>query len=154
LDPDVLERAVHLHAVLDQDSGAVLGEWAVDTKTNEINAFGPLLDRLDITGAIIAADALHDQRAHAGYLSGRGAHDMFIAKGNQPSLHRQLASMPWKHVRPADTTTSTGHGHVGDVSLICCSRRERGKACPGTAGPYWLGAARGSVPSGDEPVRD
>jgi hypothetical protein len=28
-----------------------------------------------------------------------------------------------------------GVRHVGVVSLICCSRRERGKACPGTRGP-------------------
>src|SRR5664280_933984 len=47
-----------------------------------------------------------------------------------------------------------GVRHVGVVSLICCSRRERGKACPGTGVPEVLGAARGSVPSGDEPVRD
>jgi predicted transposase YbfD/YdcC len=31
----------------------------VDRKTNETNAFEPLLDRFDITDAIITADALH-----------------------------------------------------------------------------------------------
>jgi predicted transposase YbfD/YdcC len=41
-----------------------------------------LLDRIDITGAIITADALHTQRAHAAYLRGRGAHYIFVAKGN------------------------------------------------------------------------
>jgi len=103
---------VHLFAALDQQTGAVLGQTAVDAKTNEINAFAPLLDRLDITGAIITADALHTHRAHAGYLSGLGAHYIFIAKGNQPSLDRQLRSVPWKQVPPADTTASKSHGRV------------------------------------------
>jgi hypothetical protein len=52
-------RAVHLFAVIDQVSGVVLGQCAVDLKTNEINAFGPLLDCFGITDAIITADALH-----------------------------------------------------------------------------------------------
>jgi hypothetical protein len=30
-----------------------------------------------------------------------------------------------------------GVRHVGDVSLVCCSRMERGKACPGTAPAVW-----------------
>jgi len=38
----------------------------VDTKTNEIPMFTALLDRMDITGAVITADALHAQRSHAG----------------------------------------------------------------------------------------
>jgi predicted transposase YbfD/YdcC len=105
-------RALHLFAALDHLSGAVLGQCAVDVKTNEINVFGPLLDRLDITDAIITADALHTQRAHADYLSGRGAHYIFIVKGNQPSLHRQLRSVPWKQVPAADTTSSRGHSRV------------------------------------------
>lgn len=35
---------------------------------------GPLLARIDVTGAIITPDALPTQRAHAAYLSGRGVH--------------------------------------------------------------------------------
>jgi hypothetical protein len=42
-----------------------------------------------------------------------------------------------------------GVRHVGDVSLVCSSRMERGKACPGTASGV-LGT-RGSVPSGLNP---
>jgi DDE_Tnp_1-associated/Transposase DDE domain len=105
-------RAVHLFAAIDQVSGVVMGQCAADVKTNEINAFGPLLDRFDITDAIITADALHTQRAHADYPFGRGAHYILVAKGNQPSLHRQLRSVPWEQVPAADTTTGKGHGRV------------------------------------------
>ncbi|HEX2301672.1 MAG TPA: ISAs1 family transposase, partial [Pseudonocardiaceae bacterium] len=79
------ERAVHLLAALDTSSGIVLGQSVVDGKTNEITAFTPLLDRIDITDAIITADALHTQDEHARYLHRRGAHYVFIVKGNRPS---------------------------------------------------------------------
>jgi hypothetical protein len=35
------------------------------------------------------ADALHCQRDHVTYLSGRGAHCILTVKGNQPHLHAQ-----------------------------------------------------------------
>ena len=105
-------RAVHLFAAIDQGSGVVMGQCTVDVKTNGINAFGPLLDRFDIVDAIITADAPHTQRANADYLSGRGAHYILIVKSNQPSLYRDLRSVPWKQVPAADTTTDKGHGRV------------------------------------------
>ncbi len=67
-------RAVHLLAAFDQVIGVVLGRSMVDGKTNESTAFAPLLDRIDITGAIVTADALHTQHRHAEYLTGRGVH--------------------------------------------------------------------------------
>jgi DDE family transposase len=48
----------HLLAAFDHAHGAVLGQVGVDTKTNEIPIFSTLLDRLDVTGAVITADAL------------------------------------------------------------------------------------------------
>jgi len=103
-------RATHLLAAFDTTTGTVLGQAAVDGKTNEITAFAPLLDRLDITGALITADALHTQRGHASYLTGRGAHYLLTVKANQPTLLTQLARLPWAHVPVADRTTSTRHG--------------------------------------------
>ena len=57
--------ATHLFAAFDHRSGVVLGQTQVDAKTNEITVFAPLLDRLDITGTVITADALHTQDRHA-----------------------------------------------------------------------------------------
>jgi predicted transposase YbfD/YdcC len=90
----------------------VLGQAVVDGKTNEINAFGPLLDRVHIAGAVITADALHTQRGHVGYLAGRGAHYMLTVKGNQPTLLAQLKGLPWAEMPVADTTTGKGHGRI------------------------------------------
>lgn len=103
-------RAVHLLAAYDTASGEVLGQSVVDGKTNEISAFGPLLDRIDITGAIITADALHTQRAHVHYLVGRDAHYLLTVKANQPTLLRQLKALPWTDVPVTDTTHDKAHG--------------------------------------------
>jgi hypothetical protein len=44
-------------------------------KTNEIPLFTTVLDRIDLAGAVVTADDLHAQRAHAEYLADqRGAH--------------------------------------------------------------------------------
>ena len=104
------ERAVHLLAALDTSSGIVLGQSVVDGKSNEITAFTPLLDRVDITGAVITADALHTQDEHARYLHRRGAHYVFVVKGNRPKLHQQLAGLPWSDVPTVEATQDAGHG--------------------------------------------
>ena len=105
-------RAVHLLAAFDTRSGVVLGQRVVDGKTNEVNAFAPLLDRVDITGAVLTVDALHTQRAHLGYLSGRGAHYLLTVKANQPRLLAQLSALPWAEVPVADHTSDKGHGRL------------------------------------------
>jgi predicted transposase YbfD/YdcC len=46
----------------------------------------PLLASLDIRGKTITADALLTQRKIAAYVVARGAHYLFIAKDNQPTL--------------------------------------------------------------------
>jgi predicted transposase YbfD/YdcC len=103
-------RAVHLLAAFDTGTGTVLAQTLVDGKTNEINAFAPLLDRIDLAGAIVTADALHTQRRHVQYLIGRGAHYLLTVKANQPTLLRQLRALPWQDVPVADTTTDKAHG--------------------------------------------
>jgi hypothetical protein len=48
----------HLLAAFDHAHGVVLGQVEAGAKTNEIPLFSTLLDRIDITGAVITADAL------------------------------------------------------------------------------------------------
>jgi predicted transposase YbfD/YdcC len=55
-------------------------------QTNEIGMALPLLAALDIAGKTITADALLTQRKIAEYVVARGAHYVFIAKDNQPTL--------------------------------------------------------------------
>jgi hypothetical protein len=83
-----------LAAVFDHTRGLVLSPVEV-TGGDELGAFIPVLhSRPDLRGAVVTADALHCQRAHADYLHARGAHYLFTVTGNQPVLRRALARLP------------------------------------------------------------
>jgi hypothetical protein len=60
-------RPVHLLAAMRHDTTAVLGQVAVDGKSNEITAFRPLLAPLELTRAVVTADALCRRRHNASY---------------------------------------------------------------------------------------
>ncbi len=108
--PHAGQDVPHLLAALDHTHGGVLGQVEVGTKTNEIPLFTTLLDRIDISGAVVTADALHAQRDHARYLHGRGAHYLITVKGNQPSLFTQLKNQPWQQVPMAHESGGRQHG--------------------------------------------
>ncbi|MFI5888302.1 ISAs1 family transposase [Streptomyces sp. NPDC051554] len=69
------------------------------TKSNEIPAFRPLLDSVDLTGTVITADALHTQHAHGTYLRERGAHYIAQVKVNHPGLFDRVRRLPWREIR-------------------------------------------------------
>jgi predicted transposase YbfD/YdcC len=100
----------HLLAAFDHAHGVVLGQVDVDAKTNEVPMLPTLLDRLDLTGMVVTADALHAVRSHAQYLHSRGAHYILTVKANQPALHAQLTALPWARIPVAYQDKNTGHG--------------------------------------------
>jgi predicted transposase YbfD/YdcC len=106
-------EARHLLAAIDHAHAVVLAQREVGCKTNEITEFAPLLDGVDLTNAVVTADALHTQKAHADYLVlARGAHYLLTVKGNQPGLSAQLRALPWKQIPLAHTSTDRTHGRV------------------------------------------
>ena len=66
----------------------MLGQVAVDGKSNEITALPALLEMLDIEGAVVTADAMHAQRDAAERIIGKGGDYVLALKGNQGSLHK------------------------------------------------------------------
>ncbi|QSB14172.1 ISAs1 family transposase [Natronosporangium hydrolyticum] len=103
--------ARHVMAALDQATGVALASTDVNGKTNEITRFQPLLDQIsDLRETIVTLDALHCQRDHVAYLAERGAHWILTVKANQPSLHTQLAALPWRAVPQATRDEGRGHG--------------------------------------------
>ena len=84
------EAGDHLLAALDHAHGAVLGQVEIDAKTNEIPGFSVLLEGIDITGAVITADAMYAQRGHATYLAGRGARYLLTVKRNREHYVRDV----------------------------------------------------------------
>ncbi len=114
---DAEGNQVHLLAAATHAQSLVLGQVEVGTKSNEIPMFAPLLDTLadagvDLTSAVITADALHTQRAHAEYLHQRGAEFVLTAKGNQPGLFAALNALPWSEVPIAARDVERGHGRI------------------------------------------
>ena len=103
---------VHLLAALAGVRGVVAAQAEVGAKTNESPMIIPLLDGLDLDGAVVTADALHTQRATADYLHGRGADFAFPVKDNQPGLFDALDALPWRDVPITHATTDRGHGRI------------------------------------------
>ena len=103
-------KAPHLVAALAHGIGAVLGQVAVDEKSNEIPAVRDLLKAFaDLAGAVITIDALHTQSDTAQVILGRGAGYVMTVKGNMPTLYRKLKKLPWPAI-PSVSAVSTGHG--------------------------------------------
>ncbi|WP_330291188.1 ISAs1 family transposase [Streptomyces sp. NBC_00576] len=67
-------HAVHLLAAALHDSQTVIAQRQVAAKSNEISAFAPLLEHLDLRGAVVTADAMHTQREHARHIIAAGGH--------------------------------------------------------------------------------
>ena len=102
-------KAPHLVAAFDHGAGAVLGQVAVDVKSNEIPAARALLGQLDLHGAVVTLDAMHTQTDTATAITGAGGDYVFTVKANMPTLHQKLKKLPWKDM-PAYTATTTDRG--------------------------------------------
>jgi predicted transposase YbfD/YdcC len=103
-------KAPHLVAALAHGLGTVLGQVAVDAKSNEIPAVRDLLKAFaDLAGAVLTLDALHTQHDTAQAILARQADYMMTVKANMPALYRQLRKLPWKDVRSVSSVTKD-HG--------------------------------------------
>ncbi|WP_432034719.1 ISAs1 family transposase, partial [Streptomyces antibioticus] len=60
--------------------------------------FAPLLNGVDLTHAVITADALHTQHGHGTYLRSRGAHYIAVVKKNHPGLFDRVRTLPWREI--------------------------------------------------------
>ena len=88
-------KQVHLMSCILHKEGIVVSQVEVDKKTNEITCFRPLLDKLDIKGKVVTADAMHTQVDHAKYVKEeREADYFFTVKGNQRTLLEAIELLP------------------------------------------------------------
>lgn len=111
--PQRAASAPHLIAALDHATGVVLGQNAVEAKSNEIPAVRDLLavfDPVDLHGCVITLDAMHTQDDTAKAITDAGADYVFTVKANRPTLLAALKALPWKDVPVGARATQTGHG--------------------------------------------
>lgn len=85
-------RPLHLVSAFATRRRLVLGQEAVEDKSNEITAIPALLERLDLKGALVSVDAMGCNPAVAEAITGAGADYLLAVKGNQPTLHAEIAA--------------------------------------------------------------
>jgi predicted transposase YbfD/YdcC len=105
------QRAQHRMGAQLAEDAITLAQLDVDGKSNEINAFAPLLDQIpDMTNMVVSADRMHTQRKHARYLHGRSAYFVLPVGDNQPALFDRLDALDWAQVPVGWCTYDEGHG--------------------------------------------
>nr|CAA9281401.1 Mobile element protein [uncultured Armatimonadetes bacterium] len=85
------KAALHMVSAWASGSGLVLGQLAVDDKSNEITAIPALLRLLALEGSTVTIDALGCQTAIAAQIVGQGADYALALKDNHPTLHAEVA---------------------------------------------------------------
>ncbi|MFF3920202.1 ISAs1 family transposase [Streptomyces sp. NPDC001852] len=125
-------HAVHLLAAALHDSQTVIAQRQIAAKSNEIPAFTPLLEKLDLHGVVVTADAMHTQREHAHHIVAAGGHYLLVVKGNQQKLRKQIKRLPWSEIPLQGRTTTTGHGRREIRRLKACTV---GPACASRTPP-------------------
>jgi hypothetical protein len=106
-------RQVHLLAAMDHVTRAVLAQRQVNGAPGEVPGFAPLLANLELTGAVVTADALHTHADAAEFLlSSKQADYLFMVKANQPLLRSGCARLAWHRVPVLDRTRDRAHGRV------------------------------------------
>ncbi|MEV5777788.1 ISAs1 family transposase [Streptomyces antimycoticus] len=115
------DKAVYLLAAALHTSQTVIAQRQIAAKSNEIPAFAPLLDRIDLRGMVVTADAMHTQRAHAEHVIAAQGHYLLVVKGNQKKLRKQLGKLPWREIPLQARTIATGHGRREIRRLKVCT---------------------------------
>lgn len=113
---DTRERQNPLHAVSAWSSQhqLVLGQVAVDEKSNEISAIPRLLTLLDIENCIITLDAMGCQKDIAKQIVKGKADYVLSLKGNHSGMKAELEA--WWHKSMREGTTSETYDEYSEVS--------------------------------------
>lgn len=133
-DPTNGKSAIHTLNAWAVESGLVIGQRTVDSKTNEITAIPEFLKILDIRGATVTADALNCQTAIATAIKEGGGEYLLSVKENQPTLHhdvettfkfveqsreKPILDLPAPIVEEANTLEK-GHGRLEERCIKLC----------------------------------
>ena len=113
-------NALHTVSAWSCEHQLVLGQVAVDNKTNEITAIPELLSMLEIENSIITLDAMGCQREIALQIVKQKADYILALKGNHSGMQAELAAWWHKSVREGlsaevystHTDIHSGHGRI------------------------------------------
>jgi len=109
--------ALHTVSAWSSEHRLVLGEVAVETKSNEITAIPQLLEMLNLSGAVVTIDAMGAQKTIVEQIREQKADYCVALKANHSNLYRALQdwlskaqSNDWQGVE-ADSIEQTETGH-------------------------------------------
>ena len=102
---------LHLVNAWASEQRLVLGQWAVDEKSNEITALPQLLEVLSLTGMVVTADAMHCQRQVAQQVIEQSGDYVLALKGNQGSLHDDVRTFLEDPATPVAEAIMVNKGH-------------------------------------------
>ena len=114
------KSALHTVSAWSCQHQLVLGQTAVDSKTNEITAIPELLSMLDIENSIITLDAMGCQQEIAKQIIKQKADYILALKGNHSGMQSELEAWWHKNEREGLTNSnydkhieiSSGHGRI------------------------------------------
>lgn len=115
---------LHLVSAWASRQRLVLGQEAVDAKSNEIVAIPLLLERLELKGALVTIDAMGTQTDIAEKIGARGGDYLLALKANRPVLHRDVVAFfdapPADMLEPPHETTDGDHGRIEQRRHVVC----------------------------------
>ena len=104
-----------------------MAQREVDGAPGEVSGLKPLLERLDLAGTVVTADALQTHSEAADFLvTVKQAHYLFTIKANQPTLLDRCKRLAWNNVPVLDRTRDQAHGRVAIRTLKAVSVRGLG----------------------------
>ena len=106
---------LHLVSAWASRQQLVLGQEAVSGKTNEITAIPRLLQRLELTGALVTIDAIGTQSGIAETILQRGGDYLLALKGNRPATLAEVEAFfaePPAGTLDRHETTDGDHGRI------------------------------------------
>ena len=114
------KQGLHLVSAWCERNQMVLGQLAVEEKSNEITAIPRLLAMINIKKAVVTIDAMGCQRGIAGQIVAQGGDYVLAVKDNQPTLHDKVRNLmdeaaldKFKGMSHGhDKQTNKGHGRI------------------------------------------
>jgi len=110
LTPD--GSVLHIASAIVSDFKLVIGSQECGTKTGEINAFRELIEMLDVSGAVVVADALHCKPKSAKAVIEAEADYLLVVKDNQETLKNDIELYIQSEEVPSFTSTEKNGGRI------------------------------------------
>lgn len=124
---------LHVVSAWATEAHLLLGQVAVDGKSNEITAIPKLLELLDLHGALVTIDAMGCQKEIAADIIDRGGDYLLAVKGNQEHLLTDIQSTLCDALDGVladgmvDSYTKTERRSGGEVTRSCVVVRDMSK---------------------------